>query len=249
MDAERLPRTITTASDRQHGLVTAAQLGRLGVDAAVLADLTGRMMLTRLDWDVFEVAGSPTPPRYAFPYAAWLALKPGTFAWERPGADGTITADAVLSHESAARVLGLRSPSIGGITFTAPAPLPEPRGVRVVVAELRPDEAIVHQHVPVTTARRTVLDLVRAHTDALELRGVISDAVRLDLVDLAALHRDLAPLAGRYGFPAGGPDFVAWFVPALDADALSPRNARALATLLSERAAAPPGGQRPGSAG
>ena len=248
MDAEQLWQEIVAASDRQLGLVTAAQLGRLGVDAAALAELTRRTMLTRLDWDVFEVAGSRTPLRYAFPYAAWLELRRGTFAWERPGAGGTVAADAVVSHESAARVLGLHSPSGGNITFTAPEPLPSPRGVRVVVARLQPDEVSVHQHLPVTTAQRTILDLVLTYTDHLELRGVVSDAVRLDLVDLAALHRDLAPLAGEYAFPGEGPDFVAWFVPGLTADALSPRNARALATLLGERAA-PHGGQHPGSAG
>ena len=247
MDAEQLWQEVVAAADRQLGLVTAAQLGRLGLDAAALAELTGRMTLTRVDWDVFEVAGSRTSLRYAFPYAAWLELRPGTFAWERPGAGGATTADAVVSHESAARVLGLHSPSVGDITFTAPAPLPAPRGVRVVVAELRPDEVTVHEHLPVTTARRTILDLVRASTDHLELRAVISDAVRLDLVDLAGLHRDLAPLAGTYAFPGAGAEFVAWFMPALDADALSPRNARALGTLLGEHVA-PHGGQNPGLA-
>jgi hypothetical protein len=236
MDVERLPPTIASASDRQLGLVTAAQLGRLGVDAAALADLTRRAVLTRLDWDVFEVTGSRTPPRFAYPYAAWLALRPATFAWERPGADGTIVADAVLSHESAVRVLGIGSPSLGRVSVTARASLPAPRGIRVVVAALRPDETVVHRGVPVTTAHRTVLDLVRDHTDHEELRRIVSDAVRLDLVDLAALRRDLAPLADGYGFPAGGPAFVAYFVPLLDADALSPRNARAIATLLGESA-------------
>ena len=241
MTAEQTLRTISAVSDRQLGLVTAAQLDRLGVDPADRAELSRRKLLTRLDWDVFEIQGSPTPPRYAYPYAAWLALRPDVYVWERPGAGGTITADAVLSHEAAARALGLGSPSAGRVTFTAPESLPAPRATRVLVAALRPDEVTVHEGLPVTTAHRTVLDLVRDHTDHAELRDIITDAVRLDLVDLAPLHRDLGPLAAPHHFPIDGPDFLAWFLPDLDDRALSPRNARALATLLAPAAATGPG--------
>jgi hypothetical protein len=233
MTAEQAFRKISSVSDRQRGLVTNAQLDRLGVDPAERAELFRRMLLTRLDWEVFEVSGSPTPPRYAYPYAAWLALRADTYAWERPGAGGTITADAVLSHESAARVLGLGSPSVGRVTFTAPAPLPAPRATRVLVAELRPDEVTMHEGLPVTTAHRTIMDLVRDHTDHAELRAIMTDAVRMDLVDLAELHRDLTPLAEHHLFPAEGLRFVGWFLHDLDGNALSPRNARTLATLLA----------------
>ncbi|MFC7548805.1 hypothetical protein [Plantactinospora sp. GCM10030261] len=232
MTADQMPPEVISACGRQRGLVTAAQLDRLGVDRAQRTDLSRRGLLTRLDWDVFEILGSPTPPRFAYPYAAWLALRPASFTWERPGAAGTTTADAVLSHEGAASVLGLGAPSLSRFTFTAPTPLAAPRATRVLLAPLRPDEVSTHNGLPVTTAHRTVVDLVRSHADHLELRGIITDAVRLDLVDLAALHRDLSPLADEHRFPAEGPEFAGWFLPDLDDAALSPRNAHALAALL-----------------
>ncbi|MER7004077.1 hypothetical protein ABT297_13680 [Dactylosporangium sp. NPDC000555] len=224
---------VTAVAGRQGGLVTAAQLERAGVDPAMRAELYRRVLLTRVDWDVFEVRGSPTEPIDAYPYAAWLALRPAVFAWERPGAGGDVTADAVLSHEAAARAWRLGAPSLGRVSFIAPEPLPAPRATRVLVETLRPDEVTVRGRLPVTVAHRTVLDLVRGHMDLLELRRVITDAVRLDLVDLAELHRDLVPLAAaHFFFPTEGPEFAHWFLPELDGAALSPRNARALAALL-----------------
>ncbi|HEY2669705.1 MAG TPA: hypothetical protein VGJ07_04940 [Rugosimonospora sp.] len=233
MTAEQAFQAISSVTDRQRGLVTAAQMERLGVDRADREELSRRGALTKLDWDVFEIVGSPTPPRYAYSYAAWLALRPTSFVWERPGAGTDLTADAVISHESAARAWGLGAPSPGRATLTAPEPLPAPRGVRVLVGTLRTDDVTVHQGLPVTIAHRTILDLVRSSTDHLELRGIITDAVRLDLVDLADLHRDLSLLADQFYFPATGPEFAGWFLPNLDDAALSPRNARALDALLA----------------
>ncbi|GIH21336.1 hypothetical protein [Rugosimonospora africana] len=236
MTAEQAFRAISSVAGRQRGLVTAAQLDRLGVDPADREELIRRGGLTELDWGVFEIYNSPTEPRYAFPYAAWLALRPATYVWERAGAGGDLTADAVISHESAARAWGLGAPSPGRATFIAPEPLTAPRGIRVVAGTPRPDEVTVHQGLPVTIAHRTILDLVQDHTDHLELRGIISDAVRLDLVDLGELHSDLSPLADRFHFPATGPEFAGWFLPHLDDAALSPRNKRALTALLAPAA-------------
>jgi hypothetical protein len=216
---------LSAVAARQLGLVARAQAERLGVDAAVLDDLATAGLLTLLDWEVYEVAGA-TSPRFGYPYAAWLALSPAAFAWERP----TGPADAVVSHESACRVLGIGSPSVGGISFIAPIPLPEPRSTRLQVAQLSPEEVTVAAGVPVTTAHRTVIDLLEDHTDHGEVRRVLTDAVRLDLLDLASLHRDLAELGGS--FPVQGPAFAHYFLPELDVRALSVRNLRAFAALV-----------------
>ncbi|HEY3002279.1 MAG TPA: hypothetical protein VGJ44_07995, partial [Kribbellaceae bacterium] len=172
------------------------------------------------------LAGSPVAPRYAYPYAAWLALAPATYAWDRPAGE------AVVSHESACQVLGLGAPTLSSATLTAVRPLPEPRATVLHVAELRPDDITVHEGVPVTTARRTVVDLVRDHTDHLEVRRAITDAVRLDLVDLTELYDDLRPLAAEFHFPGAGPEFARYFLADVTTGALSVRNLRALAELV-----------------
>lgn len=242
MTIEQYFEKVSAAAGRQHGLVTAAQVRRLAGDGTWLDALVGRGRLVELDWQVFEIADNPTPPRYAYPYAAWLALRPADFAWERPGAGGDLTADAVLSHESAARALGLGSPSVGTVSFIAPTALPAPRAVRVLVVALKDEEVALHQGIPVTTPHRTIVDLVRDHVDHVELRHVLTDAVRLDLVDLAAIHRDLSPFAAAQGFPVAGPEFLGWFLPHLNFDALSARNSRAAAELLRPAESAEPDG-------
>ncbi|MFC0626939.1 hypothetical protein [Kribbella deserti] len=229
MNWEQALAEVSALAARQSGLVAMAQVERLGTDRAELDDLAQAGLVTLLDWDVYEVAGAALGPRYSYPYAAWLALAPATFVWERPK---DRTKDAVVSHESACRLLGLGAPSIGGITFTAPGPLPEPRSTRVVVAELRQDEITVHEGIPVTTAHRTVLDLLRDHTDHTELRRVMTDALRLDLVDLATLYDDLVPLSDQYRFPAAGPEFARYFLSELNLATLSIPNLRAFARLV-----------------
>lgn len=218
------------AAGRQQGMITAAQAARLGVEDAALTRLAQARLLMELDWGVYELAGGSLGPRYGYPYAAWLALRPGRFRWERPERPEN---DAVLSHESACRLYGLGAVSAPLMVFTAPDELPAPRAVTVHVAGLAADEVEIVKGVPVTTPHRAILDLVRDWTDHNEIRGAFTEAVRRDLVDLRALHADLAPLAERHEFPAGGPGFVRHFLPDLPPGSLSTRNLRALAELVS----------------
>ncbi|GAB3813032.1 hypothetical protein [Kribbella italica] len=211
---------VTTVSARQHGLITAAQADRLGVQ---LSPLAGDGLLTLLDWDVYHVAGTPQDATRDYLRAAWLALVPDQFAWER-------AQDAVVSHTSAARLLGLCAATAPVITFTAEQSRAMPRATRLSLGTFDPDEVVVLEGLPVTSALRTVLDLVAAGTDAGELRQILSTAVRTDRIDLTVLYRQLAPAAERFGLPADGPSFVGEFLEALDGE-LSPRNQRALATL------------------
>ncbi|MFY1688262.1 hypothetical protein [Plantactinospora sp. WMMB782] len=213
------------AAARQQGLVTSAQARRIGVDDAAVGHLADAGLLVELDWDVHQVAGSVTAPRYAYPYAAWLAISPELFAWERPTA---VAEDAVLSHESACALYGLAAPPAPTMVFTAGRDRPAPRAIRVHVAPLTPADVAVHRGVPVTTPERTVLDLVRDGTAHATVGRVIADAVRLDLVDLADLHAAVAPLAA---LPVDGAGFVEYLAPWLGPGLLSPRNLRAYAHL------------------
>ncbi|MFI7536810.1 type IV toxin-antitoxin system AbiEi family antitoxin domain-containing protein [Streptosporangium sp. NPDC049376] len=227
---------LSAVAARQNGMVTAAQAARVGVDDRGLAHFAASGLLVELDWSVYQLAWSSTGPRYAYPYAAWLALLPELYRWERPR---SADEDAVLSHESACRLLGLGSVASPLMIFTSPETLEAPRAVKIHLARLTPEEVTVVEGIPVTTAHRTVVDLVADWTDHGDLRRVLMDAVLKDLVDLRALHADLAPLAERHEFPGDGARFVEYFIPDLDPAALSPRNRRGHAALVHpERIAA-----------
>jgi hypothetical protein len=223
---------LTSAAAGQGGLVTGAQAARAGLGRAELDALSGRGLLFELDWDVFQLTSSPLAPRFAYPYAAWLALAPDKFASERT------RGDAVLSQASAARLHGLGAVAAPATTFLAPIQRfgRLPRAIEVSVDKVAADELMVLGGVTVTTPHRTIVDLVRSHTDHGEVRGALTDAVLRDLVDLGSLYADLVPLAAHHEFPDEGPEFAGYFLPELQPAALSSRNQRALAgVVLADR--------------
>jgi predicted transcriptional regulator of viral defense system len=218
---------LSNSAGRQHGMITSAQATRLGVTDAALAHLEESRLVKPLDWNVYQLVGSPLGPIHAYPYAAWLAMAPDLFASERPKP----AADVVLSHESACNVHGMGSLAIPFVTFTAPEERESPRATRLTVAPLTAPEITVSGGVPVTTPHRTILDLVRSYVGHDDVAEALTDAVQQDLVDLRALYDDLATLADEYGLPAKAPAFADYFLAELDAASLSPRNLRAYAAL------------------
>jgi hypothetical protein len=222
---------LSTAAAQQEGLITAAQAGRIGVDGETLGRFRDVGLIYSLDWDVHQLVSSPTAPMYAYPYAAWLAISPEQFRWERPDAP---VDDAVLSHESAARLYGIGSMSAAFLVFTAPRELPAPRVTTIHVSRLAPDEVVIREGVPVTTPHRTLVDLVRARmTDYEKIGRAIHHAVVKDLVDLRLLYDDLVPLAKECQFPTDGAKFLDYFLPNLSPKSLSLRNLRSYAVLMS----------------
>lgn len=219
---------LATVAARQHGLVTTAQAGRVGVDGAALDRLREAGLIVTLGWEVHQLAGTDYAPAYAYKYAAWLALSPERFGWERPEPP---TQDCVLSHESAAALYGIGRLPAPFMVFTAPDERPAPQAVTIRVAPLARDEVVVRDGLPVTTAHRTILDLLRDRITHDDLGRAISDAVRKDLVDLRELYHEMAPQAGFYGFPGGGDEFLRHFTPDLVPDRLSARNRRGYAAL------------------
>jgi hypothetical protein len=219
---------LSNSAGRQHGLITSAQAARLGITDEALAHLEEAQLVKKLGWDVYQLAGSSLGPIHAYPYAAWLALSPERFRWERAAEPA---ADAVLSHESACGVHQMGSLPIPFVTFIAPEEHAAPRATKISVLPLTADEITTSRGIPVTTPQRTILDLIRGWADHDDVGDAITDAVRMDLVDLRALHEDMAALADEYDFPAKGPAFVDYFLPELETESLAPRNLRAYAAL------------------
>jgi len=220
---------LSVAAARQQGFVTRAQAVRLGADDAALDRFKETKLLVEVDDDVFQLASSAVAPKYAYPLAAWLALDAERFRWERPQAPAD---DAVLSHESAAKLHGLGRIGLPRMVFTVAEERATPRATVLHVGRLTAQDVTVIEGVPVTTPHRTILDLVRDGNEHEDIGRVLADALSKDLVDLWALHEAMAPLGAEYGYPAGGAQFVGYFLEDVDPSTLSPRNLRAYARLV-----------------
>ena len=227
---EKLYYELSMAAARQYGFVTRAQAVRLGADRVTLDHLEEAKLLLEFDDDVFQLPSSSMALKHAYPYTAWLALMPDRFRWERPQ---TLVDDAVLSHESAARLHGIGTMALSRTVFTAPRKYVTPHGVNIHVGHLLPEDVMVVEGVPVTTPYRTILDLVRGHVDGDDLGRVLADAVRQDMVDLQTIYQAMVPLAAEFNLPVGGSAFLANFLPDLVPTALSVRNLRGYAGLTA----------------
>jgi predicted transcriptional regulator of viral defense system len=197
---------LSRATAEQWGLVTAEQAARAGVDTASLSELADMGVLAVAGDGVYQLAGAPLPPHLDIK-VAWLQLDPGTIAWQRlTGKSG------VVSHTSACRLHGLGDLPAGTVElFAAGGSSAVEEGVRLH-REHGPDpsQVTVVDGLPVTTATRTIADLLDAGLDGGHVGGVVCDAARRGLVDLRTLAQEVAVFAPAYGLPASasGQDLI-----------------------------------------
>jgi predicted transcriptional regulator of viral defense system len=189
--------TLGRVTAEQWGLVTAEQAEQAGVDAACLGELVQSGVLVAVGAHVFQLAGAPLPPQLDIK-VAWLQLEPGTPAWRR-----LTNNSGVISHSSACRLHGLGDLPVGMVEMFAAGSRTVATGVRVH-HEPRPAPAqiTVVDGLPVTTAERTITDLLHAGLDGGHVGGVVADAARLGLVDLRSLAQQVGVFASAYGLPA-----------------------------------------------
>jgi hypothetical protein len=192
VDAQReLDRTC----DTQAGLVTAAQARGAGLSSAVLARLIRQRMLEVVDLGVYLSTACAAPAHLEI-RAAWLRLDPAARPGER---EGLGPSDGVVSHRSACVVLELGDIPAPAVELMVPrrrrtaAPfvtLHQRRG-------LIPDQVLMFDGLPVTTAERTIVDLLRDGADGGHLGGVIAGAEHR-----ACSTRKASPGASRGSRPA-----------------------------------------------
>jgi hypothetical protein len=104
---------------------------------------------------------------------------------------------AALARESAAWVhLGGPPPAVTHVVAPGHAPAPHP-GRAGTGGSLPPRDVVLLGDVPVTTARRTALDLLLARPPA--VAAPLVAALRDAGLDLGAVHADVASAAGRRG--------------------------------------------------
>lgn len=171
--------------ERQHGVISRAQLLELGFSTEAIAHRIARGRLHRIQRGVYAV-GRPELSRYG----RWMAavMSCGTHA--------------VLSHGSAAALWGIRPREGKTIEVAVPLHVRRQRpGLRVYRRTLTELERTSSEGVPVTSVHRTLLDLAQfLAVDQLE--AAINAADRFDLTDPERLRAALDGYTSRPGVTA-----------------------------------------------
>lgn len=151
---------------------------------------------------VYLVTGAAQPEHLEIK-VAWLRLEPELPAWRRHTFD---TYGGVVSHGSACDLQQLGELPASTVEISVPRRrTTRERGVRLHRADLEPDDVVLIDGLPVTTAERTVVDLLAAHVDGAHVGGVIADADRRGLTNRASLAERIARFARAYGLPRSVP--------------------------------------------
>jgi very-short-patch-repair endonuclease len=182
-------RAVAELAARQHGVVGRDQLGDLGLGRRAIDHRVEHGRLHPVHRGVYAVGHRHVSRDGRFMSATLVAR------------------GAVLSHRSAAALLGIRPSGRGRTEITVGRALRPRAGLQIHRAPLPSDEVTTHHGIPVTTPARTLLDLAavvpyhhleRAATEA-EIRRLGSPTSVADLVaryptrkGTAALRRLLA---------------------------------------------------------
>lgn len=172
----RADRRLTALAASQHGVVTRAQLVRLGMSDGAISARTSAGWLLRVYRGVFALGGHRLSQNAHF-LAAVVALG----------------SRAVLSHRSAAVLWGLLPYAGPRVDVTVPSGSRGRRAIVVHRSSLAREERTVHHAIPVTTPARTLLDLA-AVVSRRELERAMDEAAYLRL-DVSGLR----PRRGRAG--------------------------------------------------
>jgi hypothetical protein len=183
-------------------MITSAQAVGAGVGYMHLKRMTEAGLLEKVGTGVYlMVGGQAAAARHRALKVAWLRMDPAVPAWERPLLGPN---SAIVSHRSAALLLHLGDLVVQDIEFTTPRRRTsrDPM-VRLRQGTLAPYEISWADGLPVTTALRTLTDLLADGIGASQAGGFLAEALerRMLRVDYAAPA--LAPFAARYGCPAG----------------------------------------------
>jgi very-short-patch-repair endonuclease len=181
---ERRPdRLIAQVAEEQHGVISLAQLGMMGLTTPAVQQRAETGRLHRVYQGVYAV-GYPLLERKGHWMAAVLACGP----------------EAVLSHRSAAALWGLGSWGRAKIDVTAAGRRGRsPSGIDSHRHDhLRHQDKTVVQGIPCTTVARTLLDLAGVVRIG-ELRNAIAQAEILRVFDLTSRRVVIGRSRGRRG--------------------------------------------------
>jgi len=170
VERERALRALAT---QQHGVVSHRQLLELGFGVRWIERRLEEGRFAAIHRNIYSV-GHARVPRKGYWWAAVLAYGPGT----------------VVSHHSAIVVWELRRPRRGPIhvnAFLGWQGTYRRSGIYLHRCKLQPEEATVHEGIPVTTVARTLFDFAEVAPYA-ELRKTAEAADRRNLLQLRELE-------------------------------------------------------------
>lgn len=186
----------------QWGMVTSAQATAAGVNYMQLKRMTEAGLLERIGTGVYlMIGGQASAARGQAVKVAWLRLDPAVAAWERPQLGPN---SAVVSHGSAAVLLQLSDLIVPNVEFivtrrrTSRIP-----GVKLHQHALASYEITWADGLPVTTATRTLTDLLAARVDARHAGSFLADALDQRMVNASYVIGQVAPFAAAYGCRPG----------------------------------------------
>ncbi len=174
---------VARLAERQHGVVSAAQLGALGWSRTTITERARDGRLHRIHRGVYSV-GHRGPSQHGHWLAAVLACGDG----------------AVLSHTSAAALWGLLKPFRGPIHITSPSPNGRARRRGIALHRSRSLAAgvVTQRHrIPATTPQRTIDDLhgiVAPYLVRRAIRQAEHGGLRLDQVTRSKTMRTRSDL-------------------------------------------------------
>jgi predicted transcriptional regulator of viral defense system len=190
--------SLSPLAAEQWGMVTAAQARDLGVSRLDLTRLVNDGTFERIEpgAGVYRLTGSPPDPDLDAIRAAWLQLGP-----DPPASQRLRDPDSIVSHRSAAVVLHLGDLLPDKHEFYSP-----------VRRRLRRDDVRIHVYpdltripwttvhgLPVTTARRTIADLLHDREDESAVARITQDSIRAGLLTEGELAEAVRGHSSAYG--------------------------------------------------
>lgn len=190
---------LTGLAEAQAGLFTAAQAQQCGAQRPQIARLASNGTIERLLHGVYQLSGTPVD-QWTQTRAAWLSVRPERTASERLNTDP----DGVISHRSAAHLLGLGDLEADRVEITL-GRRHRTRNPDVLIHRGTIDRAdwMVREGLPVTTPSKTVATLALAGIDMGHLATITRDALLKHDTAAGTLIDALTPAAQRYGYENG----------------------------------------------
>lgn len=180
----------------QKGMFTTAQAQLAGVDRMAISRLSRNGQLEQVVHGVYRASTVPTW-RGEDVYAIWLSLDPTTPAFDRQFDGSGFT----VSLNTAAWLQDLGELKATPLAFSFPGRRQTRRGIRFLRRQLPESDIAIAAGMPVTTPRRTVLDLLDNNEDLSLVGSVLADAEGVGACE--GIAGEVNMRAARCGFPKG----------------------------------------------
>jgi hypothetical protein len=186
----------------QWGMVTSAQATAVGVNYMQLKRMTEAGLLERAGTGVYVMIGGQAAATHGQTIkVAWLRLDPAVPARDRAQLGPN---SAVVSHRSAAALLRLGDIIDPHVEFTVTRRrTSRDPGVKLHNRPLAGYEIGYADGLPVTTATRTLTDLLTAGIDVTSAGSFLADALDRRMVNVSYVTEQVTPFAAAYGCRAG----------------------------------------------